>query len=100
MIGPDENNSPETQGPRHANVTPISPFMTAPTVGRIVHYQASEPNPEKPNPMAALVAGYTPEGKVLLHVFAANGSFITDASAGGPDGNTPTLGCWNWPPRA
>jgi hypothetical protein len=97
MIGPDEINSPENMGPP-SNITP---FMAAPTVGRIVHYQSTEYNPEQPNPMAAIVIGLNPNtGKIVLKVFAMNGEFTTDAAAGGPDGNTPTQGCWNWPPRS
>lgn len=71
----------------------------SPSVGRIVHYYAGEPNPEAPAPMAAIVTGRAPNGMLCLTVFAINGSFLTEASSGGPDGDTPAQGCWNWPPR-
>jgi len=93
MDVPNENTSPEDFA-----LTGEAPTVPLPAIGRIVHYQMGEP--EQILPCAALVTGYHPNNpeRVILTVYTTNGSFITDAGPGGPDGRTPTKGCWNKPP--
>ncbi len=70
--------------------------MTTPTMGRIVHYQERDYDTTYP----AIVERVNPNGTLRLWVLGPTGLRLLDAaSAGGPDGDTPTPGCWNWPSR-
>lgn len=78
------------------------PANMKPTIGRIVHYQSyGTPNGEfKPEPRAAIITGLNEDGTISLCVLNPNGLFLNNkVSMGGPDADTPTPGCWNWPPR-
>lgn len=74
-----------------------------PTVSRDVHFTDSAHG----GPLAAKVTAVHENGTVDLVVFPpvkvavmTGGPFnVAYASMGGPDGTTPTPGCWNWPPR-
>lgn len=73
-----------------------------PTVGRIVHYTnlGDADGKYPPETQAALITGVNADGTVSLKVFYRTGIFdMPSVSMGGPDGTTPTRGCWNWPPR-
>lgn len=67
------------------------------TVGRIVHYHHQ--SGQRLIAEAAIVAGVQTDGTVHLFVFYGNG-------AGGygcqnvAQAETPTPGCWSWPPLA
>ena len=64
-----------------------------PSVGSIVMFQYGD------KPSAAIVTGGAREdGEIPLTVFReSEPAFTTFAGPGGPDGNTPTPACWNWP---
>jgi hypothetical protein len=70
-----------------------------PTIGRIVHFESER------GPQAAIVTAVNEDGTVDVTVFSGGqrnqcGSHMeTHVSGGGPDCDTPTPGCWNWPPR-
>ena len=69
-----------------------------PTIGRIVHYQ--KPADEPGHPFAAIVTSVDPDGTLGLYVIDPEGPYFRNVSTqGGPDADTPTPGCWNWPPR-
>jgi len=77
------------------------PFQT-PTVGRIVHYHSfGTPGGEfKPLPRAAIVTQVNDDGTIGLCAINPTGLFFHErCSAGGPDADSPTPGCWTWPPR-
>ena len=74
-----------------------------PTVGRVVHYQSyGTPGGEfLPEPRAAIVTevrGEMPDGtfRASLCVLNPTGMFFTQDL---DYAETPTPGCWNWPPR-
>ena len=72
-----------------------------PTVGRIVHYQSygtpgGEFLPEARAAIIASVEAFEPEnGMVSIVVFNPTGLFFNTVGYA----ETPTPGCWNWPPR-
>ncbi len=73
-----------------------------PTIGRIVHYHSyGTPGGEfKSEARAAVVTAVNENGTIDLFIMNPTGIFLNRGiSAGGPDADTPTPGCWNWPPR-
>lgn len=73
-----------------------------PSVGRVVHYQSyGTPGGEyRSHPRAATITQLNEDGTVGLCIMNPTGLFFTQSvSMGGPEGTTPTPGCWNWPPR-
>lgn len=92
-----------------------------PTIGRIVHYQqvtayGPDTTPEeraKPLPLvtrAALVTGVRTVDGIDYPILRVHGDyqsedFTVDCSPGGHESAgvheaaSPTMGCWNWPPR-
>ncbi|ASR85303.1 hypothetical protein SEA_CAIN_3 [Mycobacterium phage Cain] len=72
-----------------------------PTVGRIVHYQSyGTPGGEYlPEPRAAVITAVLGAGVVSLCVLNPTGLFFNE-SVRHAEGDAPTPGCWNWPPRA
>lgn len=74
------------------------------TIGRIVHFHAPSAcvGPGSvAGPYAALVTGLNENGTINLTTFGPTGSIYPqqNVSMGGPEGATPTPGCWNWPPK-
>ncbi|AIW02992.1 hypothetical protein MURUCUTUMBU_4 [Mycobacterium phage Murucutumbu] len=72
-----------------------------PTVGRIVHYQSyGTPDGEHlSEPRAALVTQvHAVEGAVGLAVLKPSGLFFNEFVEHA-EGDKPTAGRWNWPPR-
>lgn len=70
-----------------------------PSVGRIVHYQSyGTPGGEYlPEPRAAIVTAVLEfPGDVSLCVLNPSGMFFNERVE---YAETPTPGCWNWPPR-
>lgn len=74
-----------------------------PSIGRIVHFQSNE------GTLAAIITAVHPDNHVNLTVFAPNRvpGWITLGQKGTPEetplipyAEEPTLGHWNWPPRA
>jgi hypothetical protein len=63
-----------------------------PTVGRIVHYQATEGD----RPCAALIVAVYPRG-VNLEVFGPTGVNVHRQHV--PFAEEPTPAHWSWPPR-
>ncbi|AXQ53024.1 hypothetical protein SEA_RANDO14_3 [Mycobacterium phage Rando14] len=72
-----------------------------PTVGRIVHYHSyGTPGGEHlPEPRAAIITAVLGGGIVSLCVLNPTGLFFNE-SVRHAEGDKPTAGCWNWPPRA
>lgn len=69
-----------------------------PTIGRIVHYYT--PGDTLSHSFAAIVTSVSDDGTLGLYVIDPEKPFFRNVSTmGGPDGTTPTPGCWNWPPR-
>ena len=71
-----------------------------PTVGRIVHFYAPSGcvGPESlSGPYAALVTGVNDDASINLTTFGPTGSIYPQLRIEHAD--TPTPGCWNWPPR-
>lgn len=67
-----------------------------PTPGRIVLFCHPE-DPQVQSP--AIVQRANADGTLGLWVFADAIQRNEQVSAGGPDGDVPTPGCWIWPPR-
>lgn len=69
-----------------------------PTIGRIVHFHVEFTTA----PAAAVIVGINPDGTLNLSVWNDRGEQfpVLNICAGGPDANTPTPGCWTWPPLA
>jgi hypothetical protein len=72
----------------------------APTIGRIVHYQAYGTSDGKyPSAPRAAVVTEVHEGEVIgLAILNPTGMFFT-RDVQHATGDTPAAGCWNWPPK-
>lgn len=72
----------------------------APSIGRIVHYQAhgSPDGTHKPAPRAAVITQVNSETDVGLCVLNPTGMFF-NVSCQFDDSETPKGGTWRWPPR-
>jgi hypothetical protein len=71
-----------------------------PSVVRSVHFHKlvgqGDPLGE---PLAAIITKLNEDGTVGLAVFdEMEIVMMKSVSMGGPEGTTPTGGCWNWPP--
>lgn len=68
-----------------------------PSVGRIVHYHSyGTPGGEyKPMPRAAVIAEVFEGEECAVVVFNPGGLFFNRCKYA----ETPTPGCWSWPPR-
>lgn len=81
--------------------------MSAPTIGRIVHYQAhgSPDGTHKSAPRAAIITQVHSETCVDLAVLNPTGMFFNtscqyDAGIDSPDAHSPPRGgTWHWPPK-
>jgi hypothetical protein len=68
-----------------------------PTIGRIVHYTAQR-DPETVFTYAAMITGVDHDDRfVSLTIFPPDGT--TFGGLGVPFSDSPTVGCWSWPPR-
>ncbi|MEO6574660.1 MAG: hypothetical protein ABIP89_12525, partial [Polyangiaceae bacterium] len=72
--------------------------LNAPSVGRIVHYQAyGTPGGEYASvPRAAVITQVGEGGAVGLCILNPTGQFFNVSV---PYSEEPKPGCWNWPPR-
>ena len=75
------------------------PGVPAPTVGRVVHYQAhGSPNGQhKSLPRAAIITAVHEDGGTDVCVLNPTGMFFNPRT---PFSAEPKAGHWNWPPRA
>lgn len=74
-------------------------LMPTPSVARMVHYQSyGTPGGEfKPEPRAAVIAAVHEDEECTVCVLNPSGLFFNRAKHAPND--SPTPGCWNWPPR-
>lgn len=73
---------------------PVAAFgVTAPTIGRIVHYSDGSTQ----DPLAAIVAGINEDGTLNLGVFASDGALFQVRDVA--EATSLTYG-WGWPPQA
>lgn len=63
-----------------------------PTLGRIVHFTGAEGGP-----MAALIVRVNDNDSVNLEVYGPFGLNVHRQDV--PFSDSPTPGCWSWPPR-
>lgn len=76
-----------------------------PTKGRIVFY--TQPGAHDTTgtiksleEIPAIIQGVNQDGTLTLWLFGdLQMSLKKKVSAGGPNGDVPTAGCWHWPPR-